>query len=266
MQVSSAQLPPGGGDDTIITGDSYLIMLDGASAFTPMPVPAVVYADRLGRHIASRLDTQPGRELRGCLADAISHTADDLELRPGHSPSSTVIIFRLAGDNAECLVLGDSLAVLAGRSITDDRLSRIRPDLRERYRQRLADGRGYDSEHRRILAELQTEQARRRNQPGGYWIAETDPGAADHAILVTSHAESLPSVVLATDGAYRTMSYLGLADWPALRDATTGDLARLLGRCQSWEADEDPSGQKLPRAKCHDDKSLATISLVPYAD
>jgi hypothetical protein len=67
--------------------------------------------------------------------------------------------------------------------------------------------------------------------------------------------------MLATDGAYKTMSYLGLADWPALQEATSGDLARVLARCQSWETGEDPGGQKLPRAKRHDDKSLTAISL-----
>jgi hypothetical protein len=260
MRVSSAQLPPGGGEDKIIISGSYVIMLDGASAFTPVPVPAAAYAAQLGRHIARRLDAQPRRELRGVLAEAIENTAGDLDLQPGRSPSSTVIIFQWAGDSADCLVLGDSLAVLAGQAITDDRLSRIRPDLRQHYRERLAEGHSYDSEHRRILAELQAEQARRRNQPGGYWIAETDPRAADHAITLSVPADALPWAVLATDGAYMTMSYLGLADWSAFHDATSGDLARVLARCQSWETDEDPGGQKLPRAKRHDDKSLTAIS------
>ena len=32
----------------------------------------------------------------------------------------------------------------------------------------------------------------------------------------------------------------------------------MLQRCQAWETDEDLDGQKLPRAKRHDDKSLST--------
>lgn len=66
----------------------------------------------------------------------------------------------------------------------------------------------------------------------------------------------MPWAVLTTDGAYKTLAHLGLADWPALRHASGQDLAELLQRCQLCEADEDPDGLKLPRAKRHDDKSL----------
>jgi len=252
-----AQLPPGGGDDAIITTGDAVIMLDGASAFIPVPVPASVYSGHLARQIARELNDRPGADLRGILADAITTTASDLHLRAGKSPSSTVIILRCAGEYADCLVLGDSLAILAGQVITDDRLGRVRPGVRERYRERLADGHGYDQQHRQLLRELQQEQARQRNRPGGYWIAETDPAAADHALVTRSPAGSVPWAVLATDGACKTMPQLGITDWSALRNASDQDLADILARCQSWEASEDPDGQKLPRAKRHDDKTLA---------
>lgn len=257
MHVSTAQLPPGGGDDVIVTTGDAVIMLDGASAFTPVPVPASVYADSLARDIARIMGTRPGGDLRGILADAITATAHNLDLRPGASPSSTVIIFRRAGNYADCLVLGDSLAVLAGQAITDGRLARIGQGIRERYRERLTDGHGYNDEHRHLLRELQREQARWRNRAGGYWIAEADPGAAEQALATQYPADSVPWAVLATDGAYKTMTHLGLADWSALHDASAQDLADLLQQCHSWEASDDPDGQKLPRAKRHDDKSLA---------
>ena len=69
-------------------------MLDGASAFIPVPVPASAYADHLARQIARLTDNQPGGDLRGILADAIAATARDLDLQAGKSPSSTVIILR----------------------------------------------------------------------------------------------------------------------------------------------------------------------------
>ncbi len=244
----------------ITTGDA-VIMLDGASAFIPVPVPASVYADHLARQIARLMDARPQRDLHGILADAIAATVRDLDLQAGRSPSSTVIILRHAGEDADCLVLGDSLAILAGQAITDDRLSQIGPSIRERYRERLAEGHGYDQQHRQLLRELQHEQARQRNRPGGYWIAETDPEAADHALITRSPAASVPWAVLATDGAYKTMPQLGITDWSALRHASDQDLADILTRCQSWEASEDPGGQKLPRAKRHDDKTLAVAEL-----
>ncbi len=83
VHISTAQLPPGGGDDAIITTGDGVIMLDGASAFIPVPVPASVYAGHLARQIARGMDARPGGDLRGILADAITATARDLDLRPG---------------------------------------------------------------------------------------------------------------------------------------------------------------------------------------
>jgi hypothetical protein len=258
VKVSAAQVPPDGGDDRIFTTRDAVIMLDGASACAPVPVPAARYAEQIGRYLAGHLDD--GGDLRGVLADAISHTARALDVRPGESPSSTVTILRRAGSYIECLVLGDNLVVLPGCTITDDRLARLGQAERQRYHAHLRDGHGYDARLRQLLAALQSEQARRRNQPGGYWIAEADPEAARHARMLRRPAAGLRWAVLATDGAYKTLTHLGLADWPALRSASSTDLTQLLERCQSWESDEDPGGQKLPRAKRHDDKSLAVLT------
>jgi hypothetical protein len=36
-------------------------------------------------------------------------------------------------------------------------------------------------------------------------------------------------------------------------------LAALLGSADRWEAETDPDGQVLPRAKRHDDKTIAAV-------
>ncbi len=200
-------------------------------------------------------------DLRGLLAEAITHTALLLGLHPGEAPSSTVTILRQTGSHVECLVLGDNLVVMPGCTITDDRLAHLGGAERQRYQTHLRTGHGYDAKLRQLLTGLQSQQARHRNQRGGYWIAEADPEAAKHARLSRYPITSVPWAVLATDGAYKTMIHLGIADWPALRNASSSDLAQLLKRCQSWETNEDPNGQKLPRAKPHDDKSLAVVNL-----
>ena len=127
MHVRTAQLPPGGGDDAIITTGDGVIMLDGASAFIPVPVPASVYSGHLARQIARGMDARPGADLRGILADAIAATARDLDLRAGKSPSSTVIILWYAGEYADCLVLGDSLAILAASPSLTNGSARFAP-------------------------------------------------------------------------------------------------------------------------------------------
>ncbi|MGH3736818.1 MAG: hypothetical protein ACRDT6_14590 [Micromonosporaceae bacterium] len=261
MQTTTALLPGAGqGDDRVFVTNHAVIMLDGASAFVPVPVPASAYADRLGAHLRRGVRENPSSDLRDLLRSAIERTADELGLSPGESPCSTVTILRELDGQIEILVLGDNLVILAGEHITDDRMDQLRLAPRREYRERLAAGYGYDTTHHVLLRQLQTQQAAMRNRPGGYWIAEADPSAAEHALLIRRSVESVPWAVLATDGAYETMRHLGLAGWKRLATMDEVELARVLRRCHSWESEVDPHGQALPRAKRHDDKALAGIA------
>ncbi|WP_167111008.1 hypothetical protein [Amycolatopsis viridis] len=84
MRVATAQLPPiEDSDDKIFTTSNAVIVLDGASAFVPVPVPASTYADRLGRELVACLNERPDADLGVVLADAIEASASALELKPG---------------------------------------------------------------------------------------------------------------------------------------------------------------------------------------
>lgn len=261
MHVVTAQLPDADHSaDRIFTTTNAAIMLDGASAFVPVPVTAATYAEHLGQNLRAQLTAQPDAELPDVLATAIETTTRNLDLSPGHSPSSTIAITRAHGGQVDFLILGDTQVVIPGETIRDDRLARIAVEQRRQYRARLASGAGYDNEHRALLRELQTEQAQHRNRHGGYWIAETQPDAAHHAITTQHPIARAPWAILATDGAYTLMEHLGLADWSQLSRATSAHLAAVLGRCHQWEDQADPNGTELPRAKRHDDKSVAAIA------
>ena len=247
--------------DKLFVTDEAVVILDGASAFLPVPVPAATYADLLGRHLVDALNAKPDADLTAVLGAAIQSTATQLDLRAGHSPSSTVGILRPRGDRVDMLALGDSAIVLPNEVISDDRIDQLALAERQRYRERLAAGHGYDDEHRQLLRDLQTEQAKRRNVDGGYWIAEASPEAAEHALTFSRSAEDVPWAVLATDGAYNPMVHLGLNDWERVVHADADELAALLARCTLWESEEDPTARDLPRAKCHDDKAIAAVRL-----
>ena len=104
-----------------------------------------------------------------------------------------------ATDNA--MLLLDGASALPGLAITDERLSRVGQQFRHRYRERLKTGYGYDQEHREVLRDLQAEQDRHRNRPGGYWIAEADPAAADRALIIRQPLATTPWAILAGPGA-----------------------------------------------------------------
>ncbi|MFJ9787091.1 hypothetical protein ACIRSS_46480 [Amycolatopsis sp. NPDC101161] len=264
MQVTTAQLPGiDASDDKIFVVPNAVIVLDGASAFRPIPVPASVYADDLGHRIARGLTDHPDADLREVVRSAIEGTTHRLELEPGNSPSSTVTILRQRGDEVDVFALGDSVAVLPAGVVTDQRIDALDLEPRHSYRQRLAAGHGYDQTHRDLLRELQTQQVAHRNREGGYWIAEANPDAAAHAVLQTVPADDVPWAVLATDGAYDVMAHLGLDDWPKVSHSDDAQLAAILEQCQSWEDEADPNAVALPRAKRHDDKAIAAVELRP---
>lgn len=63
--------------------------------------------------------------------------------------------------------------------------------------------------------------------------------------------------VLATDGAQRGFDHLAVA-WEDLHHASADELRAMLDTLHRWEADTDPTGTRLPRAKRHDDKTVVT--------
>jgi hypothetical protein len=266
MRIATAQLPepPHGADRVFVTGNA-VVVLDGASAIEPVSVPPGIYADRLGACITMALTADPGAPLADALAQAIGTVATELGLAGEDCPSGTVAMARVFGGRLDLLALGDSY-IFYGTGpgtgvLTDDRLAALHLPERQRYCERLAAGSGYDDAHRDLLRALQREQRKHRNRPGGYWIADKDPAAAQQARTLTLPASVANWTVLATDGAVNSARHLGLDDWPALARSGPDALARFLARCQGWEEDADPGGRHFPRANRHDDKTIVSVLL-----
>ncbi|MEV0357848.1 protein phosphatase 2C domain-containing protein [Nocardia sp. NPDC050697] len=263
MDIAVSVLPARTDEDRALIFDDGVVVLDGATSHGPDVPPASEYVDRLGAAVIARLNRHS--DPASALAEAISATAHALHLRPGISPSSTVAVVQLAGDRVRVLVLGDT-TVVTGRADgthevqTDDRLNELAIPQADEYRRRLASGTGYDEQHRELLGELQRAQRVCRNRDDGYWIAEADPAAARHARIVDYPRDALTWVIIATDGARDTIEALGIP-WPEVAERSQADLDALLAQCHAWEADSDPDGRQLPRAKQHDDKTLAVVHL-----
>jgi hypothetical protein len=173
MRVAAAQLPePPRGADRFVVTENVVVVLDGASAIEPVSVPPGIYADRLGAAIKAALAADAGAPLAGVLAEAIRAAASELDLAGDDCPSSTVTMARIAEGQADLLALGDSFIFYQARPgtgvLTDDRLAALSLPQRQRYRERLAAGNGYDDTHRQLLRALQHEQHEHRNRPGGY--------------------------------------------------------------------------------------------------
>ena len=65
--------------------------------------------------------------------------------------------------------------------------------------------------------------------------------------------------MLATDGAADYIDHTGQS-WPRIARYDSEHLDAPLGSAARWEAETDPDGQARPRAKRHDDKTIAAVS------
>ena len=257
-------------EDFIAATPGVVVVIDGAS------VPAGLgtgcrhgtawFARRLGTQLLALLTTQADRSPADSLARAITEVAavhaGTCDLGHPGSPSATVAILRDRPEALDFLVLGDTTILLdepAGiRILTDDRLEHVASGQHSAMHQHATGS----ADHDRSFAELVTEQRRHRNHPDGFWVASTDPAAAQHALTDTVPHNGLQRGAVLSDGATRVVDRFGLLDWPTFLDvlAEQGPDA-IIQQVRAAEA-SDPDGRRWPRGKRHDDASAAFCHLI----
>ncbi|GAB3234480.1 protein phosphatase 2C domain-containing protein [Glycomyces halotolerans] len=234
-------------EDCYLVSGRWAVVLDGVTRYPDdgcvHDVPWFVAA--LGGALALELD-DTGRDLRSALAEAIRTVADrhrhTCDLSNPVSPAATVALARAAGRTVEWLVLGDCAVVWRERGgephvETDDRLSRlVDPPA-------AVDVGGI----RRYAVDY---IARVRNRPGGFWVASSDPAAADQARTGAIPASGLKAVGLFTDGLTRLVERYGRTWGGLLASAAADGVPSVLAELREAEI-ADPA--LLSRAKPHDD-------------
>ncbi|MFF5260846.1 hypothetical protein ACFY4C_18050 [Actinomadura viridis] len=162
-------------------------------------------------------------------------------------------IARRQGGTLNHLVLADSVLVLNRPGgelvISDDRLAIISKALRTSM-DALPTG---STEHTTALRSYVDSLASYRNQPGGFWVASTDPEAAGEALTGSALLQDLDEIALLSDGASRLVDRFGLLTWSDLLDLLRHNGPEtLLAQTRAAEQD-DPEGRRWPRSKTHDD-------------
>lgn len=229
-------------EDVVVVLDGAVLLLDGATSPSPELPSGGWYARRLADRLSAGLREDPGVELRALLSAAIAAVAGEHGLRIGASPSSTVAIVRWTEHRVDALVLADSPIVAFSRdgseALADDRLALLRAARR---------------------LNTSAEAHALRNAPDGFWVAEADPAAAEHAFTRTWPRSSLDAVLLASDGVTVGIDDYGLFDWPyVLKTARGRGLRAVLEEVRAAET-ADPHGERWPRVKRHDDQALVLV-------
>jgi hypothetical protein len=236
----------GPNEDLVIGGPDFVLVLDGATAPTGIESgcrhSVAWLVARLGAQLALPLLGRSQAPLTELLADAIAAVRaeheDTCDLANPDSPSSTVAMVRVTDEQVEHLVLADSPIVLRG------------PDRRVTV---LADNR-VD-----LLPEYTFEAVRRlRNQPGGFWVASTEPKAAYEAVSGTTERAAVEVVALLTDGASRYSERYGHS-WEDLVDVLdTAGPRVLIDKVRRYDAE---AAVGTFRGKRHDDATAVLCRL-----
>jgi hypothetical protein len=263
MRVCMATAPAYTGRDNedfaAATADT-IILLDGAGTPAGSESGCIHGVAWFVRQLGLRFLLESGdreRSLSLCLKRAIRDVremhADTCDLDHSGTPSTTVIAVRVTTE-LEYLVLADSVLVLdAGDAnlavLTDSREAEVGRSYRKAM-DALPSG---SPEHTAALREYVETLRSHRNVPGGFWVADSNPSAADHAITGSHPLDSLRAVALLSDGASRLADRFHVSNWAdtltVLRDEGPQSLID-----QVREAERsDPDGKRWPRGKAYDD-------------
>jgi hypothetical protein len=248
-------------EDRVVRLPHAVVLADGATSLREGEPSGGWYAERLCTALAAGLTARPDVDLRTLLAEAITTLAAEHGLVPGESPCSTVAMLRWSADLVDALVLADSPIVvftdLGAHLLADDRITgRVAPGD---YRRRLLQGGGYGPAHEAALRESGSVARRQRNVEGGFWVAEADPAAAEHARTASWPREHVTQALLATDGVSCGVDDYHIFDWPQVLDhALDEGPAAVLTMVRVAEI-ADPDGARWPRPKRHDDKTLVLV-------
>jgi len=252
-------------DWTTMTSD-LAVVLDGATVRTETGCKHDVawYVRKLGASLIAEAASK-SHPLREVLATAIQdvvnlHPECDLS-HPG-TPSAAVGMVRVENGFLRYVVLGDVSIVLDYHGkievVSDGRVSETAPEER-----RIADQYPIGApEKNSALVKMKHAELAARNHDGGYWIAASNPDAANEAIVGEIEIESVRRFAILSDGAARSVDLFGLYDWTAALDVMENEGPDELIRQVRVTESGDPSGERFRRNKASDDATavFATAS------
>ncbi|TMS00219.1 protein phosphatase 2C domain-containing protein [Nonomuraea basaltis] len=255
-------------EDWAAASPNAVIVLDGVTA--PRVAsrgcrhPVAWFTQQLGVRLLMLLDDD--LDMPDALAKAIDQVAElhrnscDLE-SPG-VPAAAVAMIRKRGDGTlDYLVLADTVIVLDTdtemRVVSDSRVEHAAPEELAATREEAIG----TPEHQAAVARMSVEQLKKRNVPGGYWVAAAEREAAFNALVGHVPVERVRRVAILTDGASRAVDTFNEMDWAACLDYLQEHGPRGLIQHVRRIEQTDPAGARWPRFKVSDDATVAIVEM-----
>lgn len=256
--------PAHANEDWVLTTPNVVAVMDGATARTDTGCQHGVawFSTQLGAAVVKRAGN-PAASLTNALAGAIADVAalhPECDLAHPGTPSAATAVVRIGDYVVEYLVLGDVtvLVEVAGKiqSISDERVSQTAQTQRaEADRHPIG-----SAEKNTAMVGMKRIELAARNTEGGYWVAETNPAAAKHALIGQFPREQVTRLAVLTDGATRALSF-GLMPAADLLDVLDSDGPASVVRHVRAAERSDPLGARWPRNKRSDDATAVYVRL-----
>jgi hypothetical protein len=255
-------------EDWVAASPDAVIVLDGVTAprvaSRGCTHPVAWFTQQLGGRLFVLLGES--LDMQDILAAAIDQVAelhrDMCDLDSPGVPAAAVAMVRRRGDGVlDYLVLADTVVVIdAGteiRVVSDSRVDHAAPEALAATRDEAIG----TPEHRAAVARMSVEQLKKRNVPGGYWVAAAERDAAFNALVGQVPAGDVRRVAIFTDGASRAVDTFQQMDWAACLDYLQEHGPRGLIRHVRDIEETDPAGARWPRFKVSDDATVANIEM-----
>lgn len=265
MRIEAATLAGGGvNQDYYAYGNTYALVLDGASSFLPeqTSIDAATYVKALGESLAAQLEYCALDKISEVVATAIEEVVKKYEFVEESSPNSTIVIAKWTQEELATYVLGDSSCLVYKQDgnvtvNTDNSMALFGEDIRDDYRKRLKSGLGFDKYHRNLLKNLQQVQLKHKNIENGYWIAGASLTAGYRGLVEKYLLESVNFIILASDGRLTSLQKFN----ESISDKKNLNMRKILEMQDIFE-ELDSNGSQYPRSKLHDDKTVVKIVFI----
>lgn len=255
-------------EDWVAASPNAVIVLDGVTA--PRVAtrgchhPVAWFTQQLGGRLLMLLGED--LDMPDALASAIDQVVelhrDSCDLASPGVPAAAVAMIRKRGSGVlDYLVLADTVILLDTetemRVVSDARVEQAAPEALAATRKQAIG----TPEHQAAVARMSVEQLKKRNVPGGYWVAAAERQAAYNAFVGEVPADQVCRVAIFTDGASRAVDTFGEMDWAACLDYLQEHGPRGLIRHVRRIEETDPAGAKWPRFKVSDDATVAVVEM-----
>ncbi|MFI6889917.1 protein phosphatase 2C domain-containing protein [Streptosporangium canum] len=254
-------------EDWVAANPTSVIVLDGVTAPRVTEHGCHHSVDWFTQNLGGRLlmllseDVDMSTALATAIDQVASLHQDTCTLDSPGVPAAAVAMLRRRDDTVDYLVLADAVIVLDSEDgiqvVSDTRVEQAAPEALARTREETIG----TPEHQAAVARMSVEQLRKRNVPGGYWVAAAEREAAFRAFTGQIPAAGLRRVAIFTDGASRAVDTFEGMDWDTCLNFLQENGPRgLISYVRKIEA-EDPEGRRWPRFKKSDDATVAMVEM-----